>query len=43
MEYALACYNLALDGGDGESDEEYPRHLEIEETKGEHEVQGLDL
>lgn len=43
MDCALACYNLAVDGGDLESEEEDPRHLEIEETKGEHEVQGPEL
>ena len=32
-----------MDGGDGESDEEDPRHLNIEETEGEREVQGPDL
>jgi len=40
LEHALACYNLAMDGGDGESDEEDLRHLDIEETKGEREAQG---
>jgi len=34
IEYALASYNLAMDGGDGESDEEDPRHLDIKETEG---------
>jgi len=43
MEYALACYKLATDGGNGESDEEDPRHLDIVETEGEREVQGLEL
>ena len=32
MDYALACYNLADDGGDPESEEEDPRHLGIAET-----------
>lgn len=40
MEHALACYNLAIDGGDGKSDEEDPTHINNEETKGEREVQG---
>jgi len=40
MDHALACYNLAMDGGDGEDDDEDPRHLNIEETEGEREVQG---
>ena len=40
MDYALACYNLAVDGGDPESEEEDPRHLDIEETEGEQEVKG---
>jgi len=43
MEHALAYYNLAMDGGDGKSDEEDPRHLYIEETEGEHNVQGPEL
>jgi len=43
MDDALACYNLAMDGGDGEDDEDDPRDLEISETKGEHEVQGPKL
>lgn len=38
MDYALACYKLALDGGDGESNEEDPRNLDIVGAKGEHEV-----
>jgi len=32
MNYALAFYNLAVDGGDPESKEDDPRHLDIEET-----------
>lgn len=43
MSYSLACYKLAFDGGDGESDEEYLRHLNIAETEGEHEIQGPEL
>jgi len=43
MQHALACYKLAVEGGDGESDDEELRHLEIEETKGEREVQGPEL
>lgn len=40
MKYSLACYNLEMDGGDDESDEEDPRHLNIEETEGEHDQEG---
>lgn len=40
MNYSLACYNLAFDGGDPESEEEDPRHLNIEEIEGPREVQG---
>lgn len=43
MDYALACYKLATDGGDSERKEEDPRHLDIIETKGEREVQGPKL
>ena len=43
MEYTLACYKLATDGGDGESDEEYLRHLEIKETEGDCEIHGPEL
>jgi len=35
MDYALACYNVAVDIGDPESEEEDPRHLDIVETEGE--------
>ena len=43
MKHALACYKLALEGGDGESDDEDPRHLKIVETQGERAVQGPEL
>jgi len=43
MKHTLACYKLALEGGDGESDDENPRHLDIAETEGEHEVQSPKL
>ena len=38
MQHALACYKLAIEGGDEESDDEELRHLDIEETEGEIEV-----
>ena len=47
MQYALACYNLAMDDGDGEDNEETKdedsRNIDIPETEGEHEVQGPKL
>ena len=43
MEHSLACYQLATNGGDGESDEEDPRHININETEGERAVQGPPL
>lgn len=43
IEHALAYYNLIMDGVDGESDEEDSRHIDIEETKKEREVQVQDL
>jgi len=43
MDYALACYKIAADGGDPENKEEDPRHLDIIETEGEREVQGPEL
>lgn len=32
MKQALACYKLALEGGNAESDDEELRHIEITET-----------
>ena len=43
MKQALACYKLAIEGGDGESDDEELQKLDIIETKGEREVQGPEL
>jgi len=43
MDYALACYKLALEGDDDESDDEDPRYLDIAETEGEHAIQGPEL
>jgi len=43
MQHALACYKLAIEGGDEESYDEELRHLDIRETKGEREVQGPEL
>jgi len=43
MREALACYKLALEGGDAESDDEELRHIEITETKGKRGVKGLEL
>lgn len=38
-EHTVACFNLAMDVGDGESDEEDPRYVDIEEEEeGEREV-----
>ena len=34
INYALACYNLEIHGGDPESEEEDPRHLDIAEIEG---------
>jgi len=43
MQHALACYKLAIEGGNGESDDEELHHLNIKDTKGEREVQSPDL
>lgn len=40
MQHDLARYKLAMEGGDGESNGEELRHLNIADTKGEREVQG---
>lgn len=43
MKQDLACYKLAIEGNDAESDDEELRHLEIIEAEGEIGVQGLEL
>jgi len=40
MDDDFACYNIAMDGGDVEDDEDDPWDHDIADTEGEREFQG---